>query len=293
MPDSCIYTGIVRHRRNAPRHHEFNFPVFMLMLDLSELDSIFENNWFWSTRSRAIARFQHEDHLKAYASIPDMRSRALAFLDTNGMHRPIGPIRLLTQLRCFGFLMNPVSFYYCYDLTGDRIEYIIAEVNNTPWGEQHLYVVEADGPGRRSLSTDKIEKDFHVSPFMHLDMDYKMAFSEPGEKLGVKIENHLHDSAVAEMGDVDGKKILDVTMLLNRKPLTSRNLNWMLVKYPLGSFRVFAGIYWQALRLYLKKVPFYPHPAKRGNLDQPTDDPNREHDPRSAVDSESETILVS
>jgi DUF1365 family protein len=157
--------------------------------------------------------------------------------------------------------MNPVSFFFCYDPSGSRVEAIIAEVNNTPWGEQHVYVLpgqDSSLPHRdqRNVTAERIEKVFHVSPFMSLDMSYRMAFSIPGARLGVKIENHLDEP-------LNGvTKILDVSMLMTRKPLTARNLNWLLVKYPLVSFKIFAGIYWQALRLFFKKIPFFSHPGK-------------------------------
>ncbi len=256
--DSCIYEGVVRHQRMIPRPNKFDFRLFMFSFDLGELDSVFKGRWLWSTRRLALGRLRTSDHLIEFSEANDLRRRVELTLEKNGFHQPIGPVRLVTQLRYFGFAMNPVSFFYCYDPAGQSVTAIIAEVNNTPWGEQHCYVIPANqtaGSTQRKIKTDKIEKTFHVSPFMSLDMSYKMKFSIPSENLTVKITNLL------DQPDEHGSdKIHDVSMGLKRRPITGATLALMLLKYPLYSFKVFAGIYWQAVRLYFKKVPFVPHP---------------------------------
>jgi DUF1365 family protein len=162
--------------------------------------------------------------------------------------------------------MNPVSFFYCLDPTGENVIAVIAEVNNTPWGEQHVYIVKGCS-GSRNVVGHQIEKVFHVSPFMPMDMEYRMIFTPPGERLGVKIENYQ-----------DEKRVFDVSMLCEKKPITTWNLNRVLLAYPLISFKVIAGIYWHALRLFLKKVRFFPHPGKgtplKENPTQPRTEPN-------------------
>ena len=241
---------------------------FMLLLDLDEIPQVL-NRTFWSTRRWHLCRFKQEDHLRRYLPSGDrqdssLQQRVIAALRDLGVHRPIGPIRLLTQLSYLGFSMNPVSFFYCYSPEGDQLEAIIAEVNNTPWGEQHLYLVDAVNTDADSVvRSGNIQKDFHVSPFMTLDMDYRMALTPPGEKLAVKIENHLHPTAkeATDWTDTGSQrsgstgptadkplsrknKIIDVTMSLQRKPMTAANLNWLLVKYPAISF---SGVCWNLL----------------------------------------------
>lgn len=299
---SAIYEGSVRHRRNLPKLHQFDFRFFMLLLDLDELDVIFRRRWFWSTRKWALCRLVESDHLKAYINDPEdgtgsssskapstgLKQRALAVLTDHGIDAAtIGPVRLLTQLSYLGFTMNPVSFFYCYDLAGEKVKAIIAEVNNTPWGEQHLYVIPSTAlqPDSTVRSTD-IKKDFHVSPFLSLDMNYRMAFSVPGKNLAVKIENHLFEdeSGPSDSGSLPGReqtqsdgkrknKIIDVTMSLKRRRWSATALNWLLIKYPFISFQVVAGIYWQALLLYLKKIPFVPHPNRGKDADPATMEP--------------------
>jgi len=270
----------------------------MISLDLDELDSVFLGRWFWSTRRMAFARFRASDHLVEFSQTNDLRRRVEMTLSKSGIDSPIGPIRLLTQLRYFGFAMNPVSFFYCYDEAGGRVIAIIAEVNNTPWGEQHCYVIESDSKeiaSGKNIQADEIDKTFHVSPFMSMQMSYRMAFSIPDKNLAVKIENHL------DQPDENGEsKILDVSMALKRKPITGWSLALMLAKYPLYSFKVFAAIYWQALRIYLKKIPFVSHPGSKPD----SNDSNRPLDSGEELEpcdqlhedqntSEPESLLVS
>ena len=268
MKASAIYEGTVRHRRNAPKVHQFDFRFFMLLLDLDEIDSVFKWQPFWSTKRWALCRFKANDHLKQFGTTDNLRARVLAALDANGVRHPIGPIRLLTQLSYLGYTMNPVSFFYCYDPAGEKIEAVIAEVNNTPWGEQHLYVIRAEQlKSSSTIRSGSVKKEFHVSPFFDLAMNYRMAFSAPDKTLAVKIENHSIASDPPGLVSKDcSKKFLDVTMKLRRRKLTGWSLNGLLIKYPAISIQVVAGIYWQAMRLYLKRIPFVPHPNKAGKL---------------------------
>ena len=256
---SCIYEGTVRHRRRLHADNQFKFAAFMFLLDLDELETVFEGHWFWSTKRFAYGSFRRTDFLKEFDSTLPLKKCVIDFLRDNGIEQPVGRVSLLTQLRYCGFQMNPVSFYYCYSAAEDEndreeVVAIIAEVNNTPWGEQHLYFVPADHGGmnrpRQLIKAENIKKSFHVSPFMDLDMHYRMLFSLPGEKIAVKMENHQRD-----------QKIFDVSLALARKPINSWQLFLVAIKYPLYSFKVFAGIYFQALKLFLKRVPYFAHPG--------------------------------
>jgi len=178
------------------------------------------------------------------------------FVTKSGRPRPNGPIRLLTHLRYFGFVMNPVSFYFCFDKESQAVQTVVAEVHNTPWGEQHCYVIDADQfhPGTGKQPT---EKTFHVSPFMPMDIQYFWQMTAPEASLTVNIENHRQ-----------GEKIFDVILQLERRELTTANLARSLIRYPLITGYVLTAIYWQALSLWMKRVPYYPHPKHSQSSEQ-------------------------
>lgn len=243
---SAIYEGWVRHRRSAPVANAFRYRLFMLYLDLAELPRVFAGTPLYSNEGRACARFRRADHLGPADQPLDDAVRALV---ANRLHRPIsGPVRLLTHLEYFRYRFNPVSFYYCFSSDAARLEAIVAEINNTPWNEQHCYVLDcaSANPGVARFSFDK---DFHVSPFMGMRQRYDWRFTAPGERLAVHMNN-------LERGD----KLFDATLMLTRQPLTPRALNLALVRFPLMTARVIAAIHWQALKLWLKRCPYHPHP---------------------------------
>jgi len=258
---SCLYTGSVQHRRHEPVSNVFKYRLFMLYLDLAELPQVFEPYLFWSAKRAAPARFERSDYLQLEddASLPlDESVRKLVARETG--KRPGGPIRLLTHLRYFGYSFNPVSFYYCFDERDERIETIVAEITNTPWKERHAYVLPVSTSVRntRHAWQFQFDKQFHVSPFNPMDMRYDWRFSAPENGLHVHMENWR-----------DGRPVFDATLNLAREPITSASLARALIGFPLMTAQVMTLIHWQALRLWIKRAPFYTHPDKlttvRGN----------------------------
>lgn len=254
MMHSAIFEGVVWHNRLRPTGHRFRYRIFMMYLDLDELDRVFRGRWFWSARRPALARFRRRDHFgnETKPLIDCVRDK----VEQETGARPEGSIRLLTNLSYLGYCFNPVSFYYCFDKEDQSLECIIAEVTNTPWGERTLYVL----PAPEQLQTDKYleftpAKEMHVSPFMPMDMDYLWRFSSPGETLTVLMENSRK-----------GKRIFNAGIRLNRREIDGRSLARLLVFRPFMTIKIILGIHWQALRLWLKRVPVFDHPDKHKSI---------------------------
>lgn len=226
----------------------------MMYLDLDELENLFEGRLFWSVGRPNIAWFRRRDYLGDPNLPLDTTIRALLKEQLGINHQ--GSIRMLTHLRYFGYIFNPVTFYYCFDQTGSKVDIIVANITNTPWGERHSYVLD----GRQNTGTEKekhfrFSKKFHVSPFLDMDMEYDWYFSEPGDELQVQMIN-LRQKA----------QIFKANLSLKKLELNGRNLARMLLGHPPITLKVVAGIYWQALRLRMKGATFYTHPAKLGKV---------------------------
>jgi hypothetical protein len=262
---SSLYVGQVRHRRFVPVEHAFAYRLFMLYLDLDELPELFERRWLWSARRPNLAWFRRADHLGDPA-VP-LATAVRDLVEQSGGHRPDGPVRLLTHLRYFGYGFNPVSFYFCFNRQDTAVETIVAEVTNTPWKEQFCYVLGGDDrtstDSARAPLRYRLDKAFHVSPFMDMDIRYDWRFTRPGKHLAVHMENHRGTD-----------KLFDATLNLQRRPVNARSLAGALLGFPLMTARVTAGIYSQALRLWLKGTPVYTHPDRR-RMAQPVNDRQR------------------
>lgn len=235
--NSCLYQGILRHRRFQPRAHHFRYHIFMAYLDLDELALLptvgIKHNRF------AAASFYDSD----YPMGTPLKEHALTQLEALTGERTDGHVMLLTQLRYLGFHFNPVNCYYFFDRQA-VLRWVLLEVRNTPWNERHYYVVNAQ-------DSQPTEKAFHVSPFNPMDMVYHWRIGNPGNALHLHIENHREE------------KVFDATLMLTRQPLTRRELKTMLWKLPFMTLKTVLAIYWQALWLWLKRVPIHNHPVRR------------------------------
>jgi uncharacterized protein len=254
---SALYIGLLRHRRFAPRAHEFSRRLFMMYVDLAELPEVFRGRWLWSTQRPALAWLRREDYLGEASESIDSAVRARIAART-GM-RPAGPIRMLTHLRYFGVAFNPVTFYYCFDAADAQVESIVAEITNTPWGERHAYVLTAAGRDPKAgLLRDRFAKTFHVSPFMPMDVSYDWRFNAPAQRLTVHMESLAQD-----------RKLFDATLDLSRHEITGTTLAKALAAFPCMTASALGSIYSQALRLWLKRIPFHSHPAR--SIDRASD----------------------
>ena len=248
---SCIYVGQVQHRRFSPRGHRFRYGLNLMYLDLDELPQLLRKGPFLYSARFSPGSFCRDDHLGDPATPLTDSVRDLVAAETGD--RPEGPIRLLTQLRQYGYYFSPVNLYYCFDREDKAVEAVVAEVSNTPWLERHCYVL---WQGNRVGPTDRLRfrhrKGFHVSPFMDMDFDYHWRLNEPGEQLKVYLANHRA-----------GERVFAADMVLHRRPLTRSQVVRSWLRYPWMTGQVVFAIYYQALRLWMKKCPYYPHPQTR------------------------------
>ncbi len=221
------------HRRLEPMSHGFRYELAMYRLDLDELDGLnLRLRLFGVDRARPVS-FHRADHL------PDVRARLLA----DGVTDRIERVELIANCRIFGYVFNPVSFFFCY-AAGERLAAIVCEVNNT-FGESHAYVLKAqEHPDWRE------KKVFHVSPFFTLDGTYRFRFDVTPEHVDARIDLYRA-----------GKPHFVSRLSLDRRPLTDRAIARALLRYPFATAKIVGAIHWEALRLWWKGARVHHKPA--------------------------------
>ncbi len=238
---SAIYSGQVRHRRFSPKKHAFSYSVFMMYVCLNELDEVLSKSVFWSRRAWSAARFKREDfHGDPAVELSEAVKRKV---ESEIGRRPEGNVFMLANFRYFGVSMNPLVTYYCFDKNDQFVDAILAEVTNTPWRERRAYVL--DCCENKANQKFLFEKNFTVSPFNTMDMCYTWYSSLPGEKLNLHID--CSNSSA---------KVSDATLQLTRDEISGKSMTTILAKYPFMTLKVLLSIYWQALKLFCKGVPF-------------------------------------
>lgn len=246
--NSALYSGTVGHCRYVPSLHRFKYSIFLFALDLDELATLPSLGLWFKVGSKALMSFHPEDYLTQQSTLTS-RHVWNKVLDLGGVDYQ-GKVIFLGQVRCLGVYFSPVNFYYCYD-TEKVLRYLVAEVSNTPWNERYYYLIDAQS------QQVPIPKTFHVSPFMNLDMVYQWRFSDLNPVLTLHIENQKVDETTQT-----STKLFDATLVLQRKPLSVNQLRYEWLRIPAMTIKTVTAIYWQALKLWLKRIPYVPYSRK-------------------------------
>lgn len=274
--NSRIYECHVMHARFIPKPHRFVYRIFMLAIDLDELPTLHHRLHLFSVNAPNLYAFRETDFLptteplhnqspsptchlisdKPSGAISSLKARVLAFLAARGTDLgPRGRIELVTLPRVFGYLFNPVSFYFCYDSTGACVA-AISEVTNT-FREMKPYFLgpETFRPAASATTAGafhlRTPKKFYVSPFSDVDVAFDFNLRPPAEKLSVQIDDY-----------VGPDRTLTSTLTGPARPLTDSILAWFLLKYPLITLRIISLIHWHALLLWFKKIPWFAKSAR-------------------------------
>lgn len=252
---SSLLVGTVAHRRRRPRANAFRYRVYHALLDVDELPALDATVRGFAHNRPAPLAFHDVDHLGP-VDLP-VRAKLAAWLQGQGHALPGGPLLVACNLRTFGHVFDPVSWWFCHELDG-RLRYVVAEVHNT-FGDQHLYLLDDLEQRPDGLVRARRAKTFHVSPFLPVDgLAYRFTFRPPsGTHRPRAPERFLAHLAVAD----DQGTVLDATQDERRIALTSRNLRRAAARHPLVTLRTVALIHGQALRLWAKRVSFHRRPV--------------------------------
>ncbi len=242
LGNSQLMVGQVKHRRFTPIEHSLNYPLFMPCIDLDELDLLCETVWGFGKQWWHWARFRREDYIgegelkqAVHQKVYEITGEKLS-----------GKVLMVCHLRYMGLYFSPVNFYYLYDQQGTW-RYLLAEVSNTPWNERHYYAISADsGENKENWTHDKA---FHVSPFNPIDQTYVWNIKAPSKRLFVHLACHRDD------------KEFEATVAMTGQDFSSGSLLRQLIRTPVMTVKVLAGIYWHALKLWFKRAPIYDHPS--------------------------------
>jgi DUF1365 family protein len=235
------------HNRLEPKKNRFHYSVFMFWLDLDEIDMVSKRLKLISRNKFNFFNFRDKDHLQFPKEAPDtsknVKEHITGYLKENGIELGSGRIMLLTNLCTLGYQFNPVSFYYCFDQAGAPLCAVV-EVCNT-FGEMKPYFI-----GKEQLTGDKFHlnttKHFYVSPFIDMDANFDFTLHIPGEKLNIRIDDYK-----------EGRRFFISTLTGDQKELTDARLLWFLIRFPFITLKVITLIHWQAIILWLKKIPYH------------------------------------
>jgi DUF1365 family protein len=250
---SAFYVGRVLHERYQPKNHRFSYPMYMTALDLDEVDYMDRQFWWFSVSRWAPLQLRLSDYFKGCKEFFDEKDGGTDALrlkqrvvdlceslgaDVEGCDRVV----MMAQLRCFGIYFSPINLFFLY--RGGRCYKMLVEVSNTPWNQRHCYLVDIDNPSPS-------RKDFHVSPFMNLDMEYRWRIRSPASSTLVSIENWRE------------QRLFKAVFAAKRQEMNPKNVAKVLLRWPIASLSILRKIYWQAFKLFLKGIKYVPYRQER------------------------------
>lgn len=256
---SGIFHGWVQHHRLDIKEHQFGYPVYMFGFDVDELPQLGKTSWLFGFSAWNMVRFREADYVKTAGSLPIKERIAKKISERGGNWDASQRVLMVAQCRCLGLYFSPINFYFCFDEQQD-CQYLLAEVSNTPWNQRFYYLLETSHEQLADKANQQFtEKTFHVSPFMKMNMRYHWQVTLKNNALSVKITNCPLQQESSTL-DVEQQKLFQATLTLKRQAFTAKNLKYALWKTPSMSLKILSGIYWQAFRLWRKKIPFVPYP---------------------------------
>lgn len=243
MLSSAIMRGRVFHRRLQPTQHQFDYATAQWWFALDELEQLHHQSKLLSTRGFAPLWFRRQDYLRGTHG--DLATAVREKMSALANKRLEGRIFFLGNLRTFGLYFSPINCYFLQPPGQQNYTHMLAEVSNTPWNERHYYLLDLS-------EVPSHDKKFHVSPFNPMDMRYEWQIKPPLMRANHQSSIHL---AVRK-----GERHFTATVKLQRQELNRRTIRSVLLRYPMNTVTTIAAIYWQALRLWLKRTPVYNHP---------------------------------
>lgn len=247
-PDAAgmLYPGEVMHARLKPVGHRFVYSVFSLLVDVDRLGELDRMTSLLAVNRAGPTSFHEADHVEHPGET--LRQFADRLLTRAGLAKPARRILLLSYPRMLGYAFNPISLYFAYDDDQNLIAMIYA-VRNT-FGERHAYVAPIEPGDLTPAGVRQTRKKlFHVSPFIDMGARYDFRVLPPGRAVRLRI----HESE-------GGEPLLSATFVGRARPLATWTLAACLLKFPLMTWKIMAGIHWEALKLWLKGVRFHPSP---------------------------------
>ncbi len=240
--ESGIYQGIVSHKRFSPKLHAFSYHVSMIGIVLDELNDATRCTKLFGTKWFNPVRFYEKDYIQSEPGT--LKQRIHTKVQNLGGQWDGTKVLMIAQCRCLGIYFSPINFYYCFD-KNNTCNLMLAEVSNTPWNERHYYLVDMDP--QKQGDKNITEKAFHVSPFMEMNMNYRWHVTKPNKKAYVNIQNIDNET---------NNKVFEANMKLEKQPLSSLPIikSWM--SLPFTVIKIVTLIYWQALKIFLKRIPF-------------------------------------